>query len=148
MERKPKCIIVDMDGTLSNASHRQHLVREKPKQFDKFYDLCGLDEPHLHVITAVQALAAHYPIVIVSGRIERTRGITIEWLIQHRVPWHEMHMRPNGDFREDHILKAEILDQKILPKWEPMMAFDDRDRVVAMWRQRGIPCMQVAEGNF
>jgi len=28
------------------------------------------------------------------------------------------------------------------------MVFDDRDKVVNMWRENGIPCLQVAPGNF
>jgi len=28
------------------------------------------------------------------------------------------------------------------------MAFDDRNRVVATWRANGVPCAQVAEGDF
>ena len=28
------------------------------------------------------------------------------------------------------------------------LAFDDRDRVVAMWREEGVPCFQVAPGDF
>lgn len=32
--------------------------------------------------------------------------------------------------------------------YEPIMAFDDRDRVVKMWRDAGIPCAQVAPGDF
>lgn len=30
----------------------------------------------------------------------------------------------------------------------PIMAFDDRTQVVKMWRKRGVPCAQVAEGDF
>jgi hypothetical protein len=29
-----------------------------------------------------------------------------------------------------------------------MAVFDDRDKVVAMWRRNGVACFQVAEGNF
>jgi hypothetical protein len=32
--------------------------------------------------------------------------------------------------------------------YEPIMVFDDRNQVVKMWRERGIVCAQVAEGDF
>jgi len=32
--------------------------------------------------------------------------------------------------------------------YTPSVVFDDRDRVVKMWRENGIRCFQVAEGNF
>ena len=36
-----------------------------------------------------------------------------------------------------------------LPENErPTLVFDDRDRVVAVWRKHGIRCCQVAPGDF
>jgi hypothetical protein len=57
-------------------------------------------------------------------------------------------MRRVGDRRPDYIVKAELLDQILRDGFSPSMAFDDRDQVVAMWRERGVPCAQVAPGNF
>jgi beta-phosphoglucomutase-like phosphatase (HAD superfamily) len=59
-----------------------------------------------------------------------------------------IYMRADGDFRQDYVIKEEILDRDILPNYSPQMAFDDRNRVVEMWRRRGIPCLQVASGDF
>src|ERR1700722_7920995 len=38
---KPAAVIVDMDGTLSDATHRLRFIKEKPKDWEKFFDLCG-----------------------------------------------------------------------------------------------------------
>jgi hypothetical protein len=78
----------------------------------------------------------------------RVGGKTAEWLDRHSIRYTRLFMRPDGDSRPDDILKEEILDRDILPHWIPEMALDDRDRVVAMWRRRGIPCLQVAPGDF
>lgn len=145
---KPPCVIVDIDGTLSNASHRQHLVQDGNKDWDRFYDLCEFDDFHPHIGVIVNLLYDFYKIVLVSGRVERVRDKTVKWLDQHKVSYDELFMRPDGDFRPDDVLKAEILGRDIAPKWHPVMAFDDRDRVVAMWRKCGIPCLQVAPGAF
>lgn len=59
-----------------------------------------------------------------------------------------LRMRRAGDHRPDDIVKREILDQMRADGWRPVMAFDDRARVVKMWREAGIPCAQVAEGDF
>jgi hypothetical protein len=32
--------------------------------------------------------------------------------------------------------------------FEPTLSFDDRDRVVKMWREEGIRCFQVDYGDF
>lgn len=144
----PPCVIVDIDGTLSDAAHRQHLVRGPKKQFDEFYDLCDGDGLQNHIAVVVNLLSPTYKIILVSGRVERTREITVAWMKKHWVWYDELFMRPDGDYRPDDVLKEEILDRDIIPRWHPIMAFDDRDRVVAMWRRRGIPCLQVAEGAF
>jgi hypothetical protein len=57
-------------------------------------------------------------------------------------------MRKNNDHREDSIVKQEMLDKIRLDGYNPTLVFDDRARVVEMWRKNGIKCFQVAEGNF
>jgi hypothetical protein len=41
-----------------------------------------------------------------------------------------------------------MLDKIRLDGYNPTLVFDDRSRVVEMWRKNGIKCFQVAEGNF
>ena len=144
----PQCVIVDIDGTLADGSHRQHLVQGKRKDYDAFYDLCHLDAPHTHIGVTVNLLQPTYAAVLVTGRIERVREKTVDWLARHFISYTALFMRPDGDTRQDDVLKEEILDRDILPRWTPAFALDDRNRVVAMWRRRGIPCLQVAEGDF
>ncbi len=146
--RGRRAAIVDIDGTLSNAEGRQHLVRGPKKDFDAFYDLCHTDTPHIHIGVLVNLLQPMYDVLLVTGRVERTRAKTVAWLDRYSIRFAELFMRPDGDYRPDDVLKEEILDRAILPVWAPEMAFDDRDRVVAMWRRRGIPCLQVAPGDF
>lgn len=57
-------------------------------------------------------------------------------------------MRRAGDHRGDDIIKLELLTQIKADGFDPIMAFEDRSRVVRAWRSAGIPCAQVAEGDF
>jgi hypothetical protein len=57
-------------------------------------------------------------------------------------------MRPEGERREDCEVKRELLAQIRADGYNPVMVFEDRDRVVAMWREEGLRCLQVAPGNF
>lgn len=43
-------------------------------------------------------------------------------------------MRKEGDTRSDDIVKYEILKDKIVPRYYVEAVFDDRNRVVDMWR--------------
>ena len=57
-------------------------------------------------------------------------------------------MRANGDYRADDVIKAEIFQEHILPRYSVAAVVDDRNRVVNMWRSLGLICLQVAEGDF
>jgi len=50
--------------------------------------------------------------------------------------------------RPDNLVKGELLDAIRADGYEPVMAFDDRTVCVNFWRACGIPCAQVADGNF
>lgn len=60
----------------------------------------------------------------------------------------DVYMRKDGDHRPDNEVKSELLARIRADGHDPIMAFDDRDQVVKMWRAAGIPCAQVADGNF
>ncbi len=47
-------------------------------------------------------------------------------------------MRKAGDHRPDDIVKHEILMNEVCRDWWPTVVFDDRSRVVKMWRDVGL----------
>lgn len=145
-----RCYIVDIDGTVANAAHRVHHIKKSPKDWDSFHAGVHLDKPHMHMWTLLRHLQdSGVDFVYVSGRPERNREATLKWLYDHEFPYASaLYMRAEKDFRDDSIVKSELLDKLLAEGWSPIMAFDDRDRVVKMWRERGVPCLQVAEGNF
>lgn len=144
-----KCYIFDIDGTIADCSHRLHYIHPRPaKDWRAFFAACADDKPIQHIITLIWRLADDDRVLLVSGRSDECREATTTWLEKHWVPYDRLYMRKAGDHRDDDILKSEMLDQILADGYRPIMAFDDRDRVVAMWRKRGIPCAQVAEGNF
>jgi hypothetical protein len=57
-------------------------------------------------------------------------------------------MRGNDDNRCDSIVKEEIYNEYIKDKYNVLAVFDDRDRVVDMWRRIGLPTYQVYYGSF
>ena len=58
-------------------------------------------------------------------------------------------MRQEMDYTPDDVLKESWLDNMLVDDRKRLVAvFDDRDRVVSMWRRRGITCLQVGAGNF
>jgi hypothetical protein len=110
----------------------------------------GEDTPNGPVIEAVRAMhAAGHRVIFCSGRSDDARPATERWLAGHvGVPYDALHMRRTGDNRRDSVVKGEIFDRKIRDRYHVVGVFDDRQQVVRMWRARGLPVFQVAEGNF
>jgi len=145
--------IVDIDGTVADTSHRQYALKALPgdkPDWELFFNLAAQDKPIPHMWTLFNDLyRVGVTFIYASGRPERLRKLTVDWLDRHDFPMPDnLYMRADGDRRDDAIVKAEILGQIYRDGYKPTMAFDDRDRVVKMWREHGIPCAQVAEGNF
>ena len=145
-----RCYIFDIDGTLADCSHRLHHIQKQPKDWDGFFADCHLDAPHPHIIGLAKDLWSiqDSAIVFVSGRSDQCRDQTKEWLLTHGLPPGPLYMRKAGDHRDDDTIKLELLAEVRADGFDPVMAFDDRNRVVKAWRDAGIPCAQVAEGDF
>ena len=51
-------------------------------------------------------------------------------------------------FKPDDKLKEDWLNELFPNKSDIFAVFDDRNKVVDMWRRNGLTCFQVADGNF
>jgi len=92
-----------------------------------------------------------FRIVILSGRLKTTKDATTQWLNKFDVPFDVIKLRPDNKefkFMPDDELKKRWLDQLFTNTDDIVCVFDDRDKVVKMWRDSGLTCFQVAEGNF
>ena len=150
-----KTVIFDLDGTLADIDTRRALSLDMngKMDWDKFLDPQNikLDEPNTPVIKMAQMLDSQgFNIVILSGRSKATYRTTRQWLIQNDVPFDDLHMRPTSDdwhFMKDSTLKQIWLDT-VVDKDDVFAVFDDRQQVVDMWRDNGLTCFQVADGDF
>ena len=167
-----KIVIVDMDGTLSDTKIRQlyvdgkckdpdcyngythgemyvcsvcHGTGKAKKDWGRFFQEVGNDEPNKVVLEWVKSLEGVYYVCIVSGRpLDQCGEATDEWLQRHEVPHNRLFMRAAGDKRDDTIVKKEILDK--MPKHVVAFAIDDRPRIIRMWLENGVKCYDVGNG--
>lgn len=146
--------IVDVDGTLALMNGRS------PYDPTKYHT----DLPNKPVIDVVSALVYGdyaYPaewrlpaLIVVSGRDDTYRDVTLSWLRSQGLDPQLLLMRPMAwetDPRHktnDAVVKERLYHEYIEPHYNVLGVFDDRDRVVKMWRSLGLTCFQVAEGNF
>ena len=77
-------------------------------------------------------------VVFVSGRDEECRHETERWLRDNLGFSPELYMRAHGDKRHDAVVKREILERDLLPRYYILGAIDDRLRVLSMWQASGI----------
>lgn len=146
-------VIFDLDGTLALIEKRRQLATKDNGKLDwNIFFLpanIGLDEPNVPVIKTFQAMKdAGFNVGIFSGRDSISRKETESWLAENGIRPDFLYMRPQGSFMKDDILKKKWLDQLLADGKNVMCAFDDRDKVVKMWRDNGISCFQVNYGDF
>lgn len=129
-------------------------LKFKPN-WDAFHAACVDDKPIEPVIQLLVQLSNRADIWIWSGRMATVRRETQEWLecnvyvVDKDQLKLDLKMRPAGDFTPDDQLKESwLLAMNPEDRARLVMVFDDRDRVVAMWRKHGIVCAQVAPGDF
>lgn len=144
-------IIFDLDGTLADCSHRIHHIRENPKNWADFNAAAHKDSLIEEIAEVVKCLVlGGNRILICTGR-ENTNGLrfdTEQWLDDNGIEYDALYMRPIRDYRDDPIVKAALYQQMLEDGWHPRLVFEDRARVVKMWRELGLLCAQVADGNF
>lgn len=142
-------IIFDLDGTLALIDHRRHFVEcpRDQQNWDAFYEACDKDEPNQDLVQHLMYIYGLWQnIVIFSGRSMAVHAKTVEWLDKHSIYYDMLRMRPEGDFTPDDQLKKQWAEEWGIDRIA--LVFDDRDKVVKMWRSLGITCCQVAEGSF
>jgi len=141
-------VIFDLDGTLANMAECRHYLEQEPKNWDAFYYAACSVSPIKSVVEVCKKLEEDFEIYIVSSRSDLVKKQTEAWLREHEINYTCLIMRPHGDHTPDDILKKSWCDSNIIPIHCVMCVFDDRSRVVKMWRSLGIPCFQVVEGDF
>jgi phosphoglycolate phosphatase-like HAD superfamily hydrolase len=143
-------ILIDLDGTLCDVSHRTHLVKQSPPNWPAFFDACVDDTPNPAVVALYHmATQVNYQIIYVSGRPDSHRAQTEAWLWKHELGnYAELLMRSAGDYRPDNVVKRELYEAHVAGQHQVLFVVDDRASVVKMWRALGLICFQVAEGDF
>ena len=139
------CVVVDLDGTLSNCNNRLHLIEGAKKNWDAFFDGCIHDPVIEPMLNLIKMFRDDYKIVIITARPERNRELTTQWLIDNKIHYDALYMRKSVDFRKSPQVKSDLLDKAIADNYNPVYAFEDREDCFEMFLQRGVFAMKVGE---
>jgi hypothetical protein len=112
--------------------------------------MCLDDRPNNAVISVAAAMIKHHFVEIWSGRNGEVRTATESWLEAHHVPYDRLRMRPTiqPDLPDDVLKHGWLRMMRRTRHGDPFIVFDDRQKVVDMWRSEGVTCCQVAPGDF
>lgn len=137
-------VIADLDGTLVDVSAILHHVDGEERDFAAFHAASAESPARPEVVAAVRA--AHErgaTVLVVTSREFVWRDLTLDWLAANEVPYDQLVMRIVGDYRPDHVVKAEMLDQLLADGYTVTEAWEDSDDIVTLWRERGITVHEV-----
>ena len=137
---KNPAIICDLDGTLALHNGRRSPYDESKVEQD------DVNEPIERILRLFDRVG--YSIIYVSGRKDSCREATQRWLEKNHLYYGILIMRGATDTRNDALVKLELFNEHIRNNYNVKFVLDDRDRVVKMWRDLGLTCLQVNYGNF
>ncbi|MDF3146054.1 MULTISPECIES: hypothetical protein [unclassified Streptomyces] len=101
--------VFDLDNTLADTGHRQHFLERTPRDWDAFFAAAPQDPPLAQGVALVLESAKECEVRYLTGRPERCRRDTLDWLAAHGLPEGRLYMRRNDDRRPARRTKLEIL---------------------------------------
>lgn len=165
--------VFDIDGTLADATHRLHWINNPAyfkggkKNWDEFLksERVAQDTPIAPTwLILTELVRSGNRIIFITGRPEREREMTYNWLRDSLCPtrfeahyyWENcpssrkpvIYMCSDGDRRPSSVVKGELLDKAREDGFNPIAAFEDRRDDCRMWREKGLLCYHVAEGDY
>jgi hypothetical protein len=145
---KSTAIMVDLDNTLCDTTHREHFVKDK--NWGVFFKHCGGDGLYSEIKRQIDMeFSTGTSVVLCSGRPDGDcREKTEQWLTKNEIHYTSLKMRPTGNYKKDDITKAMLYRYEIKPYYDILYVLDDRNCVVQKWRDMGLKCWQVRNGDF
>ncbi|PBC94268.1 putative acid phosphatase of HAD superfamily subfamily IIIB [Streptomyces sp. Ag82_O1-15] len=101
--------VFDLDGTLADSAHRQRFLERKPRDWDAFFAAAPQDPPLAEGVALVLRSTEECEVVYLTGRPERCRRDTVEWLAAQGLPEGRVWMRRNDDRRPARHTKLDVL---------------------------------------
>jgi phosphoglycolate phosphatase-like HAD superfamily hydrolase len=128
--------VFDLDNTLADTAHRQRFLETRPKDWDAFFDAAPQDPPLSPGVALCLEAARQCEIRYLTGRPERCRQDSLDWLAAHGLPEGRLHMRRDDDRRPARFAKLEVL-RRISRNREVRMLVDDDELVCRAAREAG-----------
>ena len=136
---KTDCIIIDLEGTLSNCSHRIHYWGRN--NFYQWNDLFHLDTVHESMVEIINRYRVNgVNIILCTAKSVLRAPEVMSWLKKNELLEliDQFYFRKIRDSRPSPEIKKEML-RSISEKFNILIAFDDRPDICEMYDSYGIP---------
>jgi phosphoglycolate phosphatase-like HAD superfamily hydrolase len=151
-ERKdrPRAMIWDLDGTLSDDRARAHFVEVeagRKRNWRGYFDAIDEDPPIAASMEVLRAMSgAGIRVIFLTGRPSYTRPKTVAWLEANGLTdYDELIMRPDGEFRPAGEFKVDEV-RALRERYDLVCAFEDRIDVAEHLRRSGVPVFLYGAG--
>ena len=138
-------VLVDLDGTVCDVSHRQHLIADRANADWRAYSLqCYADKPVPNIIGLVRFFYDEgLRIALVSGRHEAARTLTEEWCADNHLAYDMLVLRAEGDHTPNAEYKVQAVKQLARDGYSVVYAIDDFHKAADALRSVGVPTLLV-----
>jgi beta-phosphoglucomutase-like phosphatase (HAD superfamily) len=142
-------VLFDLDGVIANGDHRQHLLATTGrKDWKGFFAKAGEDTLIEEVAALTVLLDPSLQRILLTARPTSIQDITLEWLSRFSVRWDLLVMRREGDFSPSPEAKLHAVEQLRDHGFQILLALDDDQRNVDMFRAAGIRCLYIHSGYY
>ena len=144
-------VILDLDGVISDASHRQHYLRGAFKDFGGFFRAAPGDPPYQSGLALAASIADDHTVAILTARPHYMADGTRSWLAVHGVRYDLLILRPargRGSHGPSADFKRNELNHLRAAGYEVTAAIDDDERIIDMYRSEGVFALYVHSGYY
>ena len=134
-------IIFDLENTISNSSHRMHLLYNcKHKEFQNEFQNDSVNENIKLFMNSIYRQG--YKIVILTSKLSKYKLMVIKWLEENDVSYDQLIMKHNMLDCSDIEFKEEYIKRN---KTNIIFAYDDVGKNCALFAKYNIPCLRIEQ---
>jgi hypothetical protein len=136
-------ILCDLDHTVSDAFWRDTMIGSVP--WDEYHDNLKFDKPFQNMVYLINSLSSvGYIVIGITGRTEKHRQITIDWLIKFKIDIDTILMRPDDCFIKNWEMKIKLAQDHLKDDLKKVhFLIDDNEETILAFNKLGIATLQV-----
>ncbi len=119
--------VFDIDGVLADVSHRVHFLEGRRPDWGGFFAAAVDDAPLPEGLALVAEAHKECEVAYLTGRPERCRPDTTDWLRDQALPEGTLAMRADGDHRPARRVKPALLRQLARGRVVAVVVDDDKE---------------------